>query len=543
MRGDELLRRLGPVAGIAGGLALFAAAGVALIVGVQQPVFIWLLIAAGLLFLFFFATDVSHVLQFFTMRTVRYGSNAGLMTVLFLGIFIVINFLAAQHNVQWDMTQSGRYTLSKATKELLANLKQPVQIIAFYAPNPSGGGTGETAAKQLLQRYTALSKKISVTFVDPDANPAEAQKYHVTVSPTIVVLSGGHQDSVQIADEQDISSAIERVTSGKTPVVYFLQGNGEPSLQPANGPSFSTLVSFLKKNNLDPKPLTLPTISQIPPDAAAVVEADPTTPLSPQEQHILLNYLDHGGHVLAFANPFAKVSLNWLVKPFDLSISNGLVVDLSPSGHLSNSPEAVVISRYQQGAMLSHALPLGVYLDTTSIDLPKTPNKNVTIQTVAQTSSESFLVTDPKATSINPSKDPRGPFSIVVSAERSAASASPTATATPTPNPTPTPKAGKSSATKNQPNSKLVVIGSTLFATDQLLTSNPAIQEGNSELITAALQWLTASPNQLVIPVKAPTDHSLVLAGWQGNALIAVNALLIPVVVLLGGLWVWLQRR
>ncbi|MCL4541257.1 MAG: GldG family protein [Chloroflexi bacterium] len=541
MRGDELLRRLGPVAGIAGGLALFAAAGAALVIGVQQPVFIWLLIAAGLLLLFFFATDVSAVLQFFTTRTVRYSSHAGLMTILFLGIFIVINFLAVQHNVQWDMTQSGRYTLSKATKELLAGLKQPVQIIAFYAPNPSGGGTGETAAKQLLQRYTALSKKISVTFVDPDANPAEAQKYHVTVSPTIVVLSGGHQDSVQIADEQDISSAIERVTAGKTPVVYFLQGNGEPSMQPANGPSFSTLVSFLKKNNLEAKPLTLPTVSQIPADAAAVVEADPTTPLSPQEQRILLDYLDHGGHVLTFANPFAKVSLDWLVKPFGLSISDGLVVDLSPGGHLSNSPEAVVISRYQQGAMLNHTLPLGVYLDTTSIGLPKTPNKNITIQTIAQTSSESFLVTDPKATSINPSKDPRGPFNIVVSAERKAAPAIPAAT--PTPNSTPTPNAGKSATAKSQPSSKLVVIGSTLFATDQLLTSNPAIQEGNSEIITAALQWLTASPNQLVIPVKAPTDHSIVLAGWQGNALIAVNALLIPVVVLLGGLGVWLRRR
>ncbi|MCL4508810.1 MAG: GldG family protein [Chloroflexi bacterium] len=538
MRGDDLLRRLAPYAGILGGLLLFAAAGVALVVGTASPALVWLLIAAGLLLLFFVVTDPQVVVNALKLRGVRYGSNAGLMTVVFIGIFIVINFLAVKHNVQWDFTQSGRYTLSSATVKLVKGLKQPVHIIAFYAKGPGGQSSGESAAKLLLQRYTALSHEISVTFVDPDVNPALARQYHVTVSPTIVVTSNGHEDAVQLAAEQDISSAIENVIEGKTPVVYFLTGNGEPSLQPASGPSFSSLVSFLKKNNLQAKPLSLLTVSAIPSDAAAVVEAAPTTPYSPKEKEILLSYLEHGGHVLYFAEPFGKVDMNWLLKPFGLSVSEGLVADLSPSGSLPNQPQAIVIQAYDRGSVVKHQLPPGVYLDATSINVPAKPPAGVTVEPIAQTSQQSFLVTNPKATAINPATDKRGPFAIAVSAEKPVASATAKPAATPTPSP-----AGPGSSPSTGAVSRLVVFGSTLFATDQVLTANPSIGEGNSEAAAAALQWLTESPNHIVIPTKTPADRSMVLVGWQSNALVFVNTLFVPAIVLFAGVVVWLRRR
>jgi ABC-type uncharacterized transport system involved in gliding motility auxiliary subunit len=536
VRNDDIFRRTAPFAGMAGGLLLFAAAGVALVAGHVSAALIWLLVAAGLLLVFFVAADPDHVLQLLGGRQARYGSLAGVTSVLFLGIFMFINIFGAKYNQQWDFTQSGQFTLTSATTALVKDLQQPVQIIAFYTSDPNTGGAGKQDAQRLLARYSALSPKVAVTFVDPDVNPQEASQYHVTAVPTLVVTAGGKQEQVQTADEQSITSAIQKVTSGTTPKVYFLQGHGEPSLQATSGPSFSLLVGDLKKNNLDGQPLDLLTTAKVPADAAMVVEASPTTPYTGTEQQALLTYLAGGGRMLVMAGPFPKDSLDWLLKPYGVAIDGGLIADVGSS--ISGQPQAVVVQNYEPGGMLTSPLPPGVYLDTTALTVASPAPSGVTVTPVAKTSADSYDVTDPKANTIDPAKDKKGPFNIMVSVEKTAApsaSAGATPTAAPTPAPTPTAAAA--------PPTRLVVVGDTAFVTDQLLSSNAQIGEGNSEAAIAAMKWLTTQPGGVIIPTKAPADRSMVLLSWQQNLLIFANALFVPAIVLFAGLAVWFRRR
>src|SRR5690348_14519178 len=128
---------------MAGGLLLFAAAGVALVAGHVNAVLIWLLVAAGLLLIFFVAADTDRVMQMLGGRQARYGSMAGVTSVLFLGIFIFINFFGSKYNQQWDFTKNGQFTLTSATTSLVKGLKQPVQIIGFYTSDPNTGGAGK----------------------------------------------------------------------------------------------------------------------------------------------------------------------------------------------------------------------------------------------------------------------------------------------------------------------------------------------------------------------------------------------------------------
>ena len=532
MRNDDIFRRVAPYAGMAGGLLLFAAAGVALVAGRVNTALVWLLVAAGLLLIFFVAADPERVVQGLTGRRARYGSNAGVMSVAFVGIFIIFNFLANSHNRQWDLTQNGQFTLTPATVQLVKGLKQPVQIIAFYTNDQNAGGAGKQDAQKLLARYTALSPNLTVSFVDPDANPGQAQKYNVTAVPTLVVVSGSKQQQVQIADEQDISSAIEKVVSGKTPKVYFLQGHGEPDLAPASGPSFSQLVADLQKNNFDTQPLNLLTAAKVPADAALVVEASPTTAYDAGQQKVLLDYLSGGGRMLVLAGAFPKVDLNWLVKPYGLSIDGGLVADLASS--VPNQPQAVVIQSYQQGPMLTSPLPPGVYLDTTALTTASPAPAGVTVSPVAQTSPDSYEITDPNANRIDTSKDKKGPFTIIASVEKGGGAAGAPATPTPAAAATPTPQG---------PASRLVVFGDTAFVTDSLMQQSAQIAEDNSEAAISAIKWLAEEPGQITIPTKAPTDRSMVLIGWQSNLLIFANALFVPALVLLAGMAVWLRRR
>ena len=51
--------------------------------------------------------------------------------LLLLAVLFVINFLASQFHARFDLTKEKRYTLSKATRNLVKGLEEDVQIDVF----------------------------------------------------------------------------------------------------------------------------------------------------------------------------------------------------------------------------------------------------------------------------------------------------------------------------------------------------------------------------------------------------------------------------
>ncbi len=522
MRSDDIFRRIAPYFGIAGGILLFVAAGAFLVIGSAPALVIWLLIAAALLLVFFVAADPDRVLDALSGRQVRYGTNAGVLTVAFLGIFVLANFVGVQRNQQWDVTANQANSISPATVKLVSALTQPVQIIGFFGQSQQGDG-GKAAAQKLLTRYTDLNKLITVTYVDPFADPAQAQKYKVTTNGSLVVISGARQQVVTFADEQSLTSAIQKVTSGETPKVYVTQGNGEPSLDASGSPSFSQMAAFLGKNNYDVLPLNLLSVKAIPADTAALMIASPTVALGADQQKMILDYLNAGGRVLVFAGPFPKADLNWITKPYGVSIDGGIVADLSSSA--AQLPvQAVLIQGYQQGPMISSPLLPSVLLDSTGLTVASPPPAGVTLASVAASSANSYEVMDPNATQVDPAKDKKGPFTLVVSAEK--------------------PVAGGASAQGGTgPSARLVVVGSSAFAADSLQQQSSQIAEGNNELAAAAVSWLTERSSTIIIPSKSSTDRSMLLGDIQEHILEFGSIVFAPLLVLLVGAAVWYRRR
>jgi NADH:ubiquinone oxidoreductase subunit 6 (subunit J) len=74
--------------------------------------------------------NVAHVA--ITGRSVRYASNAGVMCLAFIAILVLINFLSFKHNYEFDLTETGEFTLSQQTIEVLKSLSEPVQVIGFF---------------------------------------------------------------------------------------------------------------------------------------------------------------------------------------------------------------------------------------------------------------------------------------------------------------------------------------------------------------------------------------------------------------------------
>ncbi len=108
------------------------------------------------------------VARFFTGRQARYGSNALIMSLAFLGILVVINVLTFQNpKVLIDMTEDKQNTLAPQTLQALTSLPGKVTAIGFFSSQ-----TPSDTAKQLLTKYKSASNgKFDYSFVDPNANP------------------------------------------------------------------------------------------------------------------------------------------------------------------------------------------------------------------------------------------------------------------------------------------------------------------------------------------------------------------------------------
>src|SRR5215217_3237443 len=101
----------------------------------------YLLVSAGLIILGLAAYAImepDRVRRFFTGRQARYGSNALIMTVAFLGILIVGNVLAFQNPKQvLDLTEGNVNTLTPELSSALKTLPENVMATAFFAQGSS----------------------------------------------------------------------------------------------------------------------------------------------------------------------------------------------------------------------------------------------------------------------------------------------------------------------------------------------------------------------------------------------------------------------
>ena len=91
------------------------------------------------------------------MKSINKIWSSKLWWLFLLLIIIVINFLASNFHSRLDLTKEKRYTLSKATKQLLKNLNEPVMIDVFLKGDfPSGFKKLSFSASELLKEFKEL---------------------------------------------------------------------------------------------------------------------------------------------------------------------------------------------------------------------------------------------------------------------------------------------------------------------------------------------------------------------------------------------------
>jgi len=289
-------------------------------------------------------------------KALKAGSFSFAVVAIVIAIAVAANlFVTAlpESFTKIDLTSQKLYSLSAQTESIVSALGDDIDI-TWIVQN----GQEDTTLGTLLGRYESLSRKIHVTKLDPDAYPTFTAKYtsDQVYNNSLVVESGtrsryiSYTDlyvydysnyyttgsySVSFAGENELTSAIDYVTSETVPVLYTLTGHGEATLS-------STYSSAIASDNIEVKSLSVITENAVPEDATCVLIYAPKNDISTEEQQILSSYAAEGGSILLITDPLEtgayRPNLDALTAEYGMSETEGIVIEGSGDHYAYGEP-------------------------------------------------------------------------------------------------------------------------------------------------------------------------------------------------------------
>ncbi|MBL0237287.1 MAG: GldG family protein [Saprospiraceae bacterium] len=87
-------------------------------------------------------------------------------------------FLAKQFFFRFDLTQNKEFTLSKATKDIIKNLDEKVNITAYFSNDlPTDVAKTQEELKDILNEFANISKgQVEYQFISPNDDPKKEEE-------------------------------------------------------------------------------------------------------------------------------------------------------------------------------------------------------------------------------------------------------------------------------------------------------------------------------------------------------------------------------
>ncbi|HET6606623.1 MAG TPA: Gldg family protein [Rhodopila sp.] len=266
------------------------------------------------------------------MRRTTY-SIVGVIAVL--AIVVGINMFADARlaNVQLDATQGHIYTLSPGTRQILADLKEPVTLRLFYSRQLGATvpayGTYADHVREMLRDYASLSNgKVKLEFYDPEPfsdTEDHAMAYGLQGVP---LDQGGSQIYFGLAGtnleddertipffqadrerflEYDLTKLVYELSNPKRPVVGVMSSlplDGDPQAMMMGRPSHPYASATLLRQTNTVK--TIPTTAQvIDPDIQVLLVAEARN-LSPATLYAIDQFVMRGGKLMVMVDPWSE---------------------------------------------------------------------------------------------------------------------------------------------------------------------------------------------------------------------------------------------
>lgn len=176
-----------------------------------------------------------------------------LSILLFAAIIILVNLLSEQYFFRLDLTENRQYTLSRASRDILKDLEEPITVKAYFSKDiPAQLIKTRNDFREMLVEYGKISGQMVVyEFISPNEDEeVEMEAMQSGIQPVMInvrekdqmkqqraymgaVLSLGERKEIipvvepGLAMEYTLSTAIKKLAVVNKPSVGFLQGHGE----------------------------------------------------------------------------------------------------------------------------------------------------------------------------------------------------------------------------------------------------------------------------------------------------------------------------
>jgi len=452
-------------------------------------------------------------------RRARAGSLSVVVTVVVLALLVAANVLASKSTAALDLTRGKLNTLAPQSVLAAERLSSDLQVVGLFR---TGADNGESAAEALISLYAAQSSHVKYRRENVDADSTDVKKYAIKEPNTVVLDYKGKTALLTqtLQGEVDFTAALIRLESDRVPLVCWAIGDGERGLKDANQVSgYSGVADILAKNNFSTRDLLISQATSIPTDCDELAIVDPTTALPAPSVKAVGDYLAAGGKLLVAAEPWPKdaastQSLNTALKPYGFGFSGALVVETDPARRSSADATIPAVTGYGRSPITSDVQGRVSFFPLTTA-ITGTAEPGVTATPLATTSTTSYAIAGARAVQDLSRKagDVSGPFNIMESLEKTAG------------------------ATRT----RIVMVGTADFAENRTLPPNNS--DSNLELALASFQWLAQQDSLIAIPPKAARALPLALTQQDQSTLIFITGVLMPGLMVFGGVMVWWRRR
>lgn len=262
-------------------------------------------------------------------------------------IAVCIAALSTRFESTVDWSAGARATIAPESRALLAQLKGPLEAVAYARP-------GQLRAKTnlLMERYQRFKPDLKLGFVDPDLDPVATQDAGITTNGEIVLHWHGHTQHVTQLDEQSFSDALVRLARGDMRLIAFVTGDGERDATGRNAADLGDFVAKLSAQGVRALPLNLAEAAEVPRNANLVVLASPQAALPPASMQKLEDFVANGGNLLWLTEPGADdLGLAPLAQALGIKRLPGMLFDSLGATSGVRDPRMLIATRYPAQAI------------------------------------------------------------------------------------------------------------------------------------------------------------------------------------------------
>jgi ABC-type uncharacterized transport system involved in gliding motility auxiliary subunit len=441
----------------------------------------------------------------------RHIAHNGAFVVLIVVLTVLIVIVARQHDVAWDLTSSGRNSLSPASIDVLRKLDGPIVVTAYATPHDPRLGDLRERIGDFIARYQRAKPDVRLEFIDPRERPKAAAAAGIQVNGELVVEYQERSERTSALSEFDFTNLLIRLSRADERLVMSLDGHGERSLVGMANHDLGDFGKQLASKGLRVNTLNLAIAPQVPDNVSVLVVASPQVDIPAAEMAKLVSYVERGGNLLWLIDQEPLHGLDELAERLGLVLTPGVLVD----------PDAIerggrpVMSVATPGAYGGHPVLENMLMNTMfpfarAIGVGDFDGWRST--PLIEVAARGWVETDDLGGRIvfDPARDTAGPVQIAVALERM----------------------------REERTQRVVVVGSGHFLANMYLGNG-----GNLDLGVNIVNWLAGDERLISIQPRSAADTTLTLSrGWL-LAIVIAFLIALPVALLAAGALIWWRRR